>query len=48
MRVPRTAPDVNRTMNTGDEAQPNAQILSDLWILTFQLRLAEAASGTPS
>ena len=44
-KLARTALDVNRTLNIGDDAQPNAQILSQLGaILTFQHKLAEAAS----
>jgi CHAT domain-containing protein len=44
-KLARTALDVNRTLNIGDDAQSNAQILSQLGaILTFQRKLAEAAS----
>src|SRR5258705_2634628 len=44
-KLARTALDVNRTLNIGDDAQPNAQILSQLGaILTFQRKLAGAAS----
>jgi CHAT domain-containing protein len=44
-KLARTALDVNRTLNIPDDAQSNAQILSQLGaILTFQRKLAEAAS----
>jgi CHAT domain-containing protein len=44
-KLARTALDVNRTLSIGDDAQSNAQILSQLGaILTFQRKLAEAAS----
>ena len=44
-KLARTALDVNRTLNIADDAQSNAQILSQLGaILTFQRKLAEAAS----
>src|SRR5258708_27354508 len=44
-KLARAALDVNRTLNIGDDAQSNAQILSQLGaILTFQRKLAEAAS----
>ncbi len=44
-KLARTALAVNRTLNIGDDAQSNAQILSQLGaILTFQRKLAEAAS----
>jgi CHAT domain-containing protein len=44
-KLARTALDVNRTLNIGDDAQSNAQILSQLGaILTFQRKLADAAS----
>jgi tetratricopeptide (TPR) repeat protein len=44
-KLARTALDINRTLNIGDDAQSNAQILSQLGaILTFQRKLPEAAS----
>src|SRR5258708_38389401 len=44
-KLARTALDVNRPLNIGDDAQSNSQILSQLGaILTFQRKLAEAAS----
>jgi tetratricopeptide (TPR) repeat protein len=44
-KLARTALEVNRTLSIGDDAQSNAQILSQLGaILIFQRKLAEAAS----
>ena len=44
-KLARTALDINRTLNISDDAQSNAQILSQLGaILTFQRKLPEAAS----
>src|SRR6202158_2030998 len=44
-KLARTALDINRTLNIADDAQSNAQILSQLGaILTFQRKLPEAAS----
>jgi CHAT domain-containing protein len=44
-KLTRTALDINRTLNIGDDAQLSAQILSQLGaILTFQRKLPDAAS----